>query len=203
MFGLNRVFAAGALLLSLAACGTTEFRTYYEPVSQAARGWRVADVQVTVPASLSVSEAATFAPEADIVWREDPPGDRRAQVDAIMTDAVRRGAAGLRGGTPVRLLIEVQRFHALTFEAERGLNNSGVHNIDFLATIVDARSGAVIYGPAQIEAATPAFAGAEAIIRRGNGETQKSVISRHIAATIAGWLGAGPDNRREFSRRGL
>ena len=37
---------------------------------------------------------------------------------------------------------------------------------------------------------------------RRKGITQKSMITNHVAATVAGWLGLGPDNRGEFSRQG-
>ena len=37
-----------------------------------AASWTLADVQVSVPRTLTVSEAKTHLPTADIVWREDP-----------------------------------------------------------------------------------------------------------------------------------
>lgn len=199
-----RMGAVIALAFAVAGCAGT-YRTHYQtPVDAAvSRGWRVADVAVVVPQTLSVSEEKGLVPQADIVWREDPEtGSRHAQVATIMRDAVRRGASGLRGSRPVVLQIEVTRFHALTFEAETRLSEAGVHNIDFVATVRDARSGAVLAGPEAIQAETPAFAGAAAKAARAQGQTQKSVITGHVAATIAGWLGTGPDNRREFQRLG-
>jgi len=201
---LSKIGAFLALALVVAGCSGT-YRTYYanriDPA--VAQGWRVTDVAVIVPDTLSVSEEPSLVPNADIVWREDPAsGDRREQVATIMRDAVRRGASGLRGSRAVVLQIQVTRFHALTFEAEQRLSNSGVHNIDFFATVRDARTGAVLAGPEMIEAATPAFSGEAAKAARARGLTQKKVISDHVAATIAGWLGIGPDNRGEFSRLG-
>lgn len=204
---MGRLLKLGAFLaltLALAACGST-YRTHYDPPLDpaASRGWRVADVAVHVPETLTVSEEKSLVPRADIVWREDAdPAARHAQVAAIMREAVRRGAAGLRGSRPVVLQIEVTRFHALTFEAERRLSRSGVHNVEFVATVHDARSGEVLAGPQAIEAETEAFAGAEARAAREAGQTQRSVITGHVAQTIAGWLGTGPDNRRSFQRLG-
>jgi hypothetical protein len=202
----RRIFLLGALggAASLAGCVGGRFQTYFaNPVAPGvSRDWRVADVAVTVPATLVVSEAKTLLPTADIVWREDPPGDRYAQVDAIMTEAARQGAAGLRGGRPVRLSLTVTRFHALTFEAETRLSRSGVHNIDFVAQVTDARSGAVLAGPEAIEAALPALSGDEMRAARARGQTQKSQITAHVRATVAAWLGAGPDNRGTFTRSG-
>lgn len=193
----------GALLLA-AGCVGGAFRTYYAaPIAgEISRSWRVTDVRVSVPQSLSVSEAKSLLPDADIVWREDPPGDRRAQVASIMRNAALRGASGLRGARPVVIELTMTRFHALTFEAETRLSNAGVHNIDFIATVVDAATGAVLAGPEPIEASLPALSGAEMRAARARGESQKSQISANVARTIAGWLGTGPDPRKDFSRSG-
>ncbi len=132
----------GAAMLAASGC-TSTFRTFYSTgvPAEVSRGWRVSDVRVAVPATLSVSEAKTLLPKADIVWREDPEGDRRAQVAAIVETAARQGASALRGARPVILDITVSRFHALTFEAERRFSNAGVHNIDFTIQVVDAATG--------------------------------------------------------------
>lgn len=193
--------------LALAGCvGVETFQTYYdEPVpANVARGWHVTDVKVTVPETLTVSEEHTYEPKADIVWREDPLGDRHPQVAAIMTKAIAQGARGLKGPRAVRLDVTMARFHALTFEAE-ALNfpGVGVHNIDFTIRVLDARTGAVLAGPTVIDAAMPALTGAEMIKARVRGESQRSQISAHVAATIAGWLGIGPDQRDSFVRSGI
>ena len=96
----------------------------------------------------------------------------------------------------------MQRFHALTFEAEARLTRSGVHDVEFMISAVDATTGEVLTGPTQIEASLPAMVGAEMVEARLNGETQKSQISRHVQAVVAGWLGLGPDPRAKFTRIG-
>lgn len=192
------------VLLALAGCAR-QFATSYETAvaPEVARDWALADVTVTVPDSLTVSEARSLIPRADIVWREDPPGDRHPQVAKIVRDAALAGASGLTGRRPVRLDIVVTRFHALTFEAETRLKRSGVHNIDFSIRAVDAGSGAVLAGPETIEAALPAYSGPEMAERRAHGESQRSQISAHLREVVAGWLGIGPDPRRSFNRLGL
>lgn len=192
-----------ASLTFLAGCAQT-FRTYYNSgvPPEVSRGWRVVDVRVTVPKSLSVSEAKAILPAADIVWREDPRGDRRAQVATIVETAAKQGASGLRGSRPVMLDITVSRFHALTYEAEQRVSNAGVHNINFTIQAVDAETGAILAGPEAIEAALPALAGVQMIQARIAGQTQKSQITAHLRATVAAWLGAGPDIRRTFRRAG-
>jgi hypothetical protein len=205
--GMSRLILLATAVLStvlLGGCGASKFRTYYEtPVSaEVSRGWNVVDVRVTVPETLTVSEQKSLLPRADIVWREDPPGDRRAQVAVIVTTAFEQGTAALRGARPVILDVTVSKFHALTFEAETRLSNSGVHNIDFVAQITDARTGAVLAGPDRIEAAFPALAGDQMRAARARGETQKSQIDAHLQATIQSWLGVGPDIRGSFTRAG-
>ncbi len=200
----RRAALLGLTATLLAACvGGGAFKTDYTPVPpEAAAAWRLAEVRVDVPKSLTVSEAKTLLPKADIVWREDPLGDRHAQVGKIIETAVLRGAQGLKGTRPVILDITVTRFHALTFEAEQSNRDWGVHNIDLVARVLDAKTGAVILPATPIRAETPAFSGAKMKELRRQGQSQKSIITNHVAATIAGWLGLGPDNRGTFSRQG-
>jgi hypothetical protein len=201
----RRAALLGATTLLLSACvgGGSSFKTEYDPLpASVSGGWRLADVRVSVPKTLSVSEAKSLLPSADIVWREDPLGDRHAQVAVIMDNAITRGAQGLRGARPVIIDVTVTRFHALTFEAELRDQNWGVHNINFTAQVVDAGTGEVLVPATAIRAELPALSGAQMKAARAKGITQKSMISAHVAKTVAGWLAVGPDNRGEFSRQG-
>lgn len=199
----RRIALLGLSAALLSACVGGTFETDYQPVpADVARSWRLSEVRVAVPKSLVVSEAKTLLPTADIVWREDPLGDRHDQVGKIVQNAVLRGAQRLKGARPVIIDITVTRFHALTFEAEQSSSDWGVHNVDFTAQVIDARTGEVLVGPTAIRAETPAWSGARMKAARAKGITQKSMITNHVAATIAGWLGLGPDNRGKFSRQG-
>jgi hypothetical protein len=200
----RRIALLGLSALVLSACvGGGTFKTEYDRLSpEVSKGWRLAEVRVDVPRSLVVSEAETLLPNADIVWREDPMGDRYVQVGKIMQAAVLRGAQGLRGSRPVVISITLTRFHALTFTAEQASSDWGVHNIDFIAQVNDARTGEVLVPATKIRAETPAWSGTRMREARRKGITQKSMISNHVAATVAGWLALGPDNRGEFSRQG-
>lgn len=205
-FRLARGGVPGVLLLALLALGgcSASFRTDYpEPVpAEVSQGWRFAEAEVTVPDALTVSEARTLLPRADIVWREDPEGDRKAQVAQIVADAVAEAASGLPGKTPVTIRVTITRFHALTFEAEARNWKAGVHDVEFTAEVLDAATGAVLKGPDAIQASLPAMAGEEMAAARARGETQKSQIRTHLVATLRGWLGIGPDVRGSFSRIG-
>jgi hypothetical protein len=190
-------------IIGLTACSGSFETNYDKPIpTEVSSDWRLVQVQVTVPEALTVSEAKSILPRADIVWREDPLGDRKAQIAKILSDATHKGAAGLQGKRAIRLDLRVVRFHALTFEAEAKLSNSGVHNVDFFISAVDAKTGEVLAGPTLILAATPALAGVEMVEARNRGETQKIHISQHVTRVIAGWLGIGPDPRGQFTRLG-
>lgn len=200
----RRAALLGLTATLLSACvGGSTFKTDYALVPpELVKSWRVAEVRVDVPKSLTVSEAKTLLPNADIVWREDPLGDRHAQVQAIIQTAVTRGAQGLNGQRPVVIDVVVTRFHALTYEAELSNNDWGVHNIDLNVRVLDAKTGAVLLPTALIRAELPALSGAKMKEARRKGQSQKSMITNHVAATIAGWLGLGPDVRGTFSRQG-
>ena len=86
-------------------------------------------VQVIVPRALKVSERNSYLPRGDIVWREDPIGDRHAQVQTIVQDAIVRGVTPLNGPVKADVEIVVQRFHALTEKAR--YTTGGVHSITF------------------------------------------------------------------------
>ncbi len=196
--------ALAAILLTSACIGGGTFRTWYEKPIEAdiALGWTVTEVRVSVPEGLVVSEEKSILPKADIVWREDPPGDRRAQVADIMRTAAVRAIGPLNGPQDVHLNITMTRFHALTMQAETRLDNVGVHNITFVAWITDAKTGAILAGPEPIDAEFPALSGAGMRAARAMGETQKSQITAHVTRTLAGWLGIGPDPRGSFVRSG-
>lgn len=201
---LKLVAGLTAIVTALSGCMGSGFATSYDaPIAASvARGWHVVDVRVDVPQSLTVSEEKSLVPDADIVWREDPLGDRHPQVAAIMRKAIAKGASGLHGPRAVRIEARMATFHAMTFEAEQLNISAGVHNILMSIQVVDAHSGKVLFGPTTMEASFPALTGVEMIAARARGETQKSQIIEHVAQTIAGWLSIGPDNRTAFERAG-
>lgn len=201
---LDRRTVPGGLACGLVAgCNTwgTDHADTIDPAS--ARVWRVARFDIRVPDTLTVSEENVLRPDADIAWREDPPGDRRAEVRAIVEAAARRGAAPLRGGRPVVLSVTVQEFHALSDIARLRLEKSGLHTISFTAQVSDARTGRVLAGPDAIRADLPALTGMDAMNAVARGQTRKVRITDHLTRVFAGYLGAGPDDvRGNFERPG-
>ena len=200
-----RVFKRIALLpvfLLLAACGTNWEVSYDQGLSpEVTRGWRLADVVAVVPENLRVSHSNTFAPNADIVWHGEPFGDRKAQVAAIMTEAVSAGAAELQGSRRVTITVRVEKFHGVTPIAVAKAP-SAVHNIRYVIQVIDTATGAPLTEPQLIEADLEAYVGAAAIAAAINGDTQRNRIVLHLAAVTRGWLGYGPDQRRKFTALG-
>jgi len=196
-----KFIAALMLGLGLSACASVETATRNAPLEApalrpAAVPLDVQEVRVNVPRSLRVSEANRYLPGGDIVWREDAPGDRHAQVAAILNDAVERGVAGLpEGGLPVVLDVEVTKFHALSEKARYTIG--GVHAIQFTYTLRDPETGAALTPPKFVKADFKALGGKKAIAAERQGITQKVRITEHVAHVIRAELGAGQSYRAQ------
>lgn len=178
------LFICFFLIFGVAACAS-----FNDPVSEgvpapATRNYDVVGLEVAVPRTLVVSEANSYYPGADIVWRGDPPGDRYKQVEAIFDSGMQRGFSTLGGSRDVVVEIEVQRFHSLTEKARYTVG--GVHSITFLVTVRDARTGEVIEGPRRVKADLKAYGGQTALDAERRGETQKVRITEHLADVSAG-----------------
>ncbi|MFQ6550528.1 DUF6778 family protein [Aestuariibius sp. 2305UL40-4] len=188
--------------IALSSC-TREWSVAYDQsaVLSDARDWRLQDVEIVVPQTLTVSEANSFAPDADIVWRGEPEGDRRAQVQQILEAGIRLGASGLRGRRPIIMRATLVEFHSVTPRAVANAPGA-VHNISFDLQVADARTGDTLTETARIEADLAAFVGDQATEAARQGQTQRARVTNHIAAVTRGWLGLGPDPRRTFREYG-
>ena len=143
---------------------------------------RVVGLDIKVPRSLTVSEADSYKPVADIVWREDPFGDRYEQVKAIFEEGIGQGARSLQGDLPVVLHIELRRFHAVTERTRYSIG--GMHEIAFMLSVTNGRTGDVIIPPYLVRSSFVAYGGAKALAAERVGLTQKVRITRHLAALI-------------------
>jgi hypothetical protein len=164
----TRAVAGGQALLPPAAHGGTALA--------------VQSVTVHVPPSLSVSEANTIKPAADIVWHGDAAGDRHAQVAQIMRSALSAGVAGMRKGTPVVLDVTVLRFHAITPRTRQSIG--GKHELIYALDVRDAATGAVLAHVPRVNASVRAAGGAQALAEEAAGLSQKVVISQALAASV-------------------
>lgn len=183
-FGYMTLFAG----LWLAACAPVETasRLITDPPVPAeiveARDYRVTRLDVRVPRELTVSEANLYYPLADIVWREDPFGDRYEQIEAILRPAAERATGGLAGQRPVGVAIELVRFHALSEKAR--FTVGGVHSLQFRLSVFDPQTGAEIEPTRLVIADLEAYGGEEAMAAVREGRTQKVRISNHLAGVI-------------------
>ncbi|MEQ8401499.1 MAG: hypothetical protein RH978_10895 [Roseitalea porphyridii] len=152
-------------------------------VARTAASVKVTSVKVSVPRTLEVSEANRFYPGGDIVWREDPPGDRHAQVQAIVEAAMLKGVRAVEGeGRPVVLDIEVTRFHALTEKTRNTVG--GVHALQFIMQYRDPETGVALSAPRVVKADFKGFGGKAAKAAERAGQTQKVRITDHLAGVI-------------------
>lgn len=197
----RHLLSSAAAVLMLSACGGTWETAYTGVAASDSRNWRVSKININVPRSLSVSEENTYAPEADIVWRGEPEGDRHTQVAQIFYDSARAGTRALRGSRPVTLDITVHGFHALSDKARTQLSSSGVHNIIFDMT-VRASNGTILAQEQNVQADLIAYVGEQAKAAEEQGITQRVRIFHHLTNVIQNWFGYGEDMRVSFSRNG-
>jgi len=104
--------------------------------------YRVVDVRVEVPQTLTSSEQNGIKPRVDILWQEDPAGDRHAQVRELMMAALDEGVSGLNGSRDVVLDVVMTRFHALTKRTRYSLG--GEHEGWMYVAVRDAETGELI-----------------------------------------------------------
>lgn len=142
----------------------------------------VAQINVSVPTKLKVSEANRYYPGGDIVWREDPIGNRHEQIAKIMHDSMTAGTQTFQGPVPVILDVQLVRFHALSEKARYTVG--GVHHIVFNMVLRDATTGQLLSEPRRVETDLDAFGGQQAIAAESRGLTQKVRISGHVAEVI-------------------
>lgn len=155
------------------------------PVADVPRqNWGFSELVVVVPRALSVSEAHGIKPRADIVWREEPMGDRHAQVAAIMRGGLEPALAGMRGDVPVQIVVEVTRFHALTERARYTIG--GEHEIEFVYSVRHAETGALLSGPAAVDLTFRALGGRDAVEAEQQGITQRTRITERLAGWVRG-----------------
>ena len=151
-------------------------------MTKQAPSYDVVDVAVSVPKSLSVSEANSYYPKGDIVWREDPMGDRHAQVKTIVEAAAENAVASVDGKLPVRLDIQVTRFHALSQKSRYSFG--GMHNVNLMVSFVDPATGVQVREPRLVVTNLEAFGGDEAIAAEMRGETQRVRLTSFLAHVL-------------------
>lgn len=142
----------------------------------------VSKINVNVPKTLSVSEADSLYPQADIIWEGDALGDRHAQVKAIFESAFYRGTSDMIGANELELDVEVLRFHGLDEMA--GLAPEGMHNMAFSLTVRRASTGEPLAPARLVQVDLPALAGKNAMKADQKGQTSKVRITDQLTQAI-------------------
>lgn len=183
MYSLLKTGVALMLALMLSACGDQTVATRaampdYTRPGLAPRDVRIESFTVSVPRSLTVNERNLYYPRADIVWRGDPAGDRHSQVRAMFESGLSLAAARLEGGRPMRIDVQVLRFHGLSEKARYTVG--GVHDIAFRYRLIDIGTG-LQFGPTRtVQADLRALGGKAALDADAQGQTQKARIVAHL-----------------------
>ena len=165
-------------------------------IATATSGYNVAQINVTVPRSLRVSEENSFKPSADIVWHGDAAGDRYAQVTKILRDGMVQGTRGFRSGRAVVLDVQLVRFHALTPKTRYTIG--GKHELIYLMTLRDGATGEVIIPTHKANATVRGAGGAKADAEEAQGITQTIVIREALARSIQRELSFGSSKKGLF-----
>ncbi|MBU2993642.1 hypothetical protein Q4555_12610 [Octadecabacter sp. 1_MG-2023] len=200
---LLKIVAFGAIAATLTACSTADVvsrntpletpRLAAEAAPQVLRDYSLHAVRFAIPADMTVSEANSYYPIADIVWRGDPLGDRSEQISEMFQSSIRAAGLGLTGATPVIADVELVRFHSLTERTRYSVG--GVHSIKFDLTIRDAETGEVLEPTRRINGDLPGLGGYAALAADNSGETQKVRIIRHLSSlfyqNMTGMTGQG------------
>lgn len=197
---LKKLIALSILAASVSACSTSDIAMRNAPldvsdlsapqVAVAPRDYRLESIRFAIPADLQVSEANSYYPIADIVWRGDPLGDRRQQIADIFDASIMAAGEGLNGQTPVIVDVTLHRFHSLTERTRYTVG--GVHSIKFELTIRDARTGEILEAPRLINGDLPGLGGMAAIRAEQMGQTQKVRITTHLTSVFRDFLTGVP-----------
>lgn len=156
----------------------------------------VIDVKINVPSSLRVSEADTWYPQADVVWRGEPRGNRLEQIYRIYDEAADAGTSGLKSGLPVVAEVTVTRFHSVTEKTRNSIG--GVHSLQFTLTVRHAETGEILDGPREVIADVKASGGSKAIAEDYAGRTQRVVVVERLAQVLRQELKALEVNPAKF-----
>lgn len=187
---LLKIVAFGAFAAALTACSAADVVSRNAPLEtprlgaqaapQVLRDYQLHSVRFAVPADMTVSEANSYYPIADIVWRGDPLGNRAQQISSIFQTAIQSAGEGLTGSVPITVDVELARFHSLTERTRYSVG--GVHSIKFDLTIRNALTGEVLEQRRRINGDFSALGGYAAMAADNEGQTQKVRITTHLTS---------------------
>ncbi|MFT5067930.1 MAG: hypothetical protein ACJAWC_000015 [Yoonia sp.] len=177
---LFKIMTVAALGLGVAGCASVDTVTRNAPLDvpafgvegrEIARSYVIEDMTFAAPAELRVSESNSYYPNADVVWRGDPLGDRVEQIASMFQTATVRNQDRFVGNIPVVVDFQLVRFHGVTERTRFSIG--GVYNIVFTMSVRNAVTGEVIEEPRLIKADLSAPGGVAALMQEQRGQTEK------------------------------
>ena len=206
---LLKTVALGAVAAALTACSSVDTVTRNAPLetprigaveqAEVVRDYSLHAIRFAAPADMRVSEANSYYPIADVVWRGDPLGNRLEQISSIFQTSVTAAGETLTGSVPVIVDVELVRFHSLTERTRYSVG--GVHSIKFDLTVRDATTGAVLEQTRRINGDLAALGGYAAVAADNQGQGQKVRITTHLTQLFADEL-SGMANVTENAQAG-
>ena len=197
---MMRWICLGGAALALSACGgPSDMVMRNAPLDlgpaaeigapQAMRSYEVVDLTFRASDSLSVSERNGYYPMADIVWRGDPIGDRKAQLAAIFETALDRAGPAIAGTRPVVVEIDLVRFHGVTERVRYSVG--GNYNMVFDMTVRDAATKEILEPARRVTGNLAAPGGTAAIMAEQAGQTEKVRVTDFLTVLLRDEL-SGP-----------
>lgn len=188
-----KAIAFGALIAALTACSAVDTvsrsprlevpRVDVQAAPQILRDYSLHSINFAVPADMTVSEANSYYPIADIVWRGDPVGNRPQQINEIFQTSIRAAGQGMSGSIPVIVDVELTRFHSLTERTRYFIG--GVHSIKFSLTVRDAETGEVLEPVRFVNADFSALGGRAAMAAEKLDQGQKVRVTSHLTGLFS------------------
>lgn len=177
---LFKIMTVAALGLGVAGCAGVDTVTRNAPLDvpafgvegrEIARSYQIEDMTFAAPDELRVSESNSYYPNADVVWRGDPIGDRVEQIASMFQTATVRNQDRFVGDIPVVVDFQLVRFHGVTERTRFSIG--GVYNIVFTMSVRNAVTGEIIEEPRLIKADLSAPGGVAALMQEQRGQTEK------------------------------
>ena len=165
---LFKLMAITVLGLAVAGCASVETVTRNAPLETSSFGG---------------SESNSFYPNADVVWRGDPIGNRIEQIAAMFKTALDRNVDKMDGLVPVVVDYRLIRFHGVTERTRYSVG--GVYNIEFEMTVRHALTGEILEPTRRIEADLSAPGGIAALMQDQRGQTEKVRVTDFLTQVFA------------------
>ena len=172
-------------MLAVAACGVAGGAPS-EPRPQVERSYSLRGLNFDAQPGLRVSESEGYYPNAEVVWRGDPIGERIPQIEAMFQDAAARNRDIVDGTLPIAVDVTLVRFHGVTNRTRYTIG--GVYNVVFDMTIRNVETGDVIEPARRVVGNLDAPGGERAVRLEDAGQTEKVRVTDFLTSLLRAQL---------------